>query len=222
MTLSWNPKKSSTVNDEQARLQRAVYQPPVGPDGYFMDTGVYDWIHEEHTRQWMARRAQYADELGCGNGRLYDRFGRYLCGGYKNQEEQSCNKYKPGLKDYPNGGCTEFNKEIKGPNGSCDWWENFAGQLDPEFQTSELTGEKRDGLYVEDPTGEGFGCNPRCPHGLIARGVDPQGRRIFCRWWGTHVTETACCSFNGRENVITFVNDEPVLPNNYQGLMETE
>lgn len=203
----------------ETRLERPTFQMPVGPDGWFIDTGQYDFIHEAHVREWMARFAEYADALGAGNGRLYDPFGRYLCGGFLNDEIQSCNKYQPGEENYEVGKCVVFgDSPISGPRGSCNWWENFAGKIDPEPWASPNSAQPRDGVYVEDPTGQGFGCSPRCPHGSKAKSPDPQGRDIFCRFFGVHVQHKACCGFNGRNPLITFVNNKPVIPEFNEGL----
>lgn len=219
-------------------LEHASFTLPIGPDGWFVDPGPgnYNWLHEQHVRQWMVRFAQYADLLGGGNTRLYDRTGRYLCGGYQNVVADSCNKYQPGQENYEVGTCTVFghDRAISGPRGSCDYWENFAGKiatameiiaqeaLDAEPWACPNSALKRDVVYVEDPLGEGFGCFPRCPHGNLALGPDPQGRMHFCRFFGVHVQDTECCRFNAHAPVITFVNDKAQIPNASSGLMSID
>jgi len=94
--------------------------------------------------------------------------------------------------------------------------------MDIEPWACPNSAQVRDVVYEEDPEGEGYGCFPRCPHGSVAKAPDPQGRQHFCRFFGVHVQDTECCRFNGRNPVITFVNDKPVIPKFDAGLTSTE
>lgn len=199
--------------------ERVTFTLPIGADGWFVDQSPYSFEREAIVREWMSRFAQYADSFGVGCVDTFDPSGRYLCGGYGNDVAQSCNLYIPGEEKYEVGRCTIFGQSaISGNRGTCDWWKRFAGEIQPEPIACPNGAQKRDGVYIEDPTGEGVGCL-RCPHGSKALEADPQGRELFCRFFGVHVEDKACCSFNGRNPVITFQDDKPVIPDYSVGLL---
>lgn len=189
-------------------LDRLTMQFPKGEDGGFVDTGEYDEVQEAHIRETAAALSKYADEF-YGDPGIYDPTGRYLCGGFRQDEPASCNKYRPGSADqYDSGKCVIFDGDISGNLGTCDFWERYKGLIDPELQLAMPF--PRDRRYVEYPDGEGAGCQ-RCFWGSgLAIRPDSQGRNLFCRWYGMRVTPTACCAENDRLPKVVFENNQRV------------
>jgi hypothetical protein len=180
---------------------------PKGPDGYFIDTGLYDEDIEDHILQGMARIHFYADD-SVGHRNTLDPSGRYRCGSDMD-EGRSCNRFNPDPGGSPVGTCTTISGPINGDTGGCDYWEIFRRVLDAELNYAVKIAP--DGIYVEHPDGEGFGCI-RCIHGQHkALEVSNPARDRFCRMFGVRVSWYACCNKNERKPVIIFENGEAKL-----------
>lgn len=191
--------------------QRVTIELPIGPDGLFQDTGVYNEAIEDHIRQMMAVLHFYADQFGAGDLRRFDKTGRYLCGGLNQETEYSCNKFRPDPGGSPVGNCTMFIGDINAILGGCDFWEVFRGILDAELKYAAAAAYTRDGYYVEHRDGEGFGCL-RCIFGAnFALRPDSKGRKRFCKFFGVRVTDEACCKENKRFPAIIFKNNQAQL-----------
>jgi hypothetical protein len=175
--------------------QRKILNFPVGEDGLFEDTGKYDQVKEEHVRQTFFNVFQYTDSH-CGNPRIYDPSGNYLC--------KDCNKFDKGY-------CLLVEGDISGEKGSCRHWENLdAG--DAEINMAQKI-SKDFADYGETPNA-GFGCR-RCEYHTKAKETDSLGRDMFCKQGALRVSGIGCCALNNCDGMKTEFPDKAKSGNAY-------
>lgn len=164
-----------------------------------VDRGVYNEAEEKATRELMSMQSAYAE-----TGPLYDPSGKYLCKDCIHRVPTELNKYS--------AHCDKVEGAIRLLSGSCDVFAfgNYASddQLLTKIDENLVHGEgkltKAEAGYQERPISKAFGCF-RCTHAKLAKYPDKDGRRIWCRRFGTHVASTACCkAHNGVDTVSEF------------------
>ncbi len=167
---------------------RPIWKFPTGKDGLFKGEGA-DPVQEEHLRQTFFQLFQYSDNH-CGNPRLFDPEGNYLCRG--------CNKFVEG------GECLLVFGVISGSKGSCRHWENLdAGDPELDFAV-KISKELAD--YGETELG-GFGCK-RCQYRLEDE-PDSVGRDDICKQGNFHVADNGCCALNNSPGMKTEFRETP-------------
>ena len=168
---------------------RPILRFPKGSDGLFEDTGKYDQIKEEHVRQTFFNVFQYSDSH-CGNPRIFDPKGNYLCG--------ECNKFEAGK-------CLLVEGAISADSGSCRHWENLDSG-DAEIEMAEKI-SKDFADYGETPKA-GFGCR-RCEYHAKAEKTDSVGRDMFCKQGAFRVSPIGCCALNDTPGMKTDFKEPP-------------
>ncbi len=151
--------------------------PDPGQDGY-------DPKKEKMVREMMGQLAFYSEDT---DSPIYDPEGLYIC--------EDCNM---ALK--PNG-CTHVSGNISMVDGGCQIWKR-GEQMGKEDQLP-IKISQLEANYGERPEAKGFGCFPRCQYADKAKGVDEEGRSVWCGYWGVHVMPKACCfEHSGKDLVV--------------------
>lgn len=140
------------------------------------DAGKYDFDNEKQIREQMQLIAHYAEE-----GPTFDPAGKYLCG--------SC-RYRMVVDSGPMDECYTVTGTTKMDTGSCALY--VIGNVESEHNPLPMLGRytQLEAEYAERKNG--FGCQ-NCEFASKAKKPDPDGRKLWCRFFGTHVTKTACC-----------------------------
>lgn len=140
------------------------------------DPGKYDFDKEKQIREQMQLIAHYAEE-----GPTFDPAGKYLCG--------SC-RYRMVVDSGPMDECYSVTGTTKMATGSCGLYVigNVESEHNPLPMLERYT--QLEAGYAERKNG--FGCQ-NCEFASKAKKPDPDGRKLWCRFFGTHVTKTACC-----------------------------
>lgn len=166
---------------------RPIEDPPRDDDGMIIEPADSDpetLVQENHARERFAKKADYADGYA-GDGRTYDKNGRYNCGACNQADDHIC--LWVGDQD---GNPLGIDREA----GSCAKWEVICAG-DPERMLNRATVASVS--YGVAANGVGFGC-ARCPFQKKSkRGADSLGRTLWCGEGGFRVFPTACCEFNG-------------------------
>lgn len=184
--------------DKTLRRTRSDKGGNVTPKG-IPDRGEYNEAEERDIRAQMERTANYAEI-----GPTYDPSGKYLC--------QDCRFRLPTDLDKYNAQCNTVEGLISLVTGSCDKFEFGDWSADDMLLTltdqslmhgaGKLTKEAAG--YQERPISKAFGCL-RCTHGARAKYMDKEGRRVWCREFGTHVSQTGCCgAHEGTDSIKEF------------------
>lgn len=166
---------------------RPIEDPPRDDDGMIIepeDSEPETLIQENHARERFAKKADYADGYA-GDGRTYDKNGRYNCG--------ACNQ-TDGAKCLWVGDSEGNPLRVDREAGSCAKWEVICAG-DPERVLNRASIDSV--AYGVAANGVGFGC-VRCPFQKKSkRGADSLGRALWCGEGGFRVFPTACCEYNG-------------------------
>lgn len=192
--------KTRFSKDKPLRRTRSDKGDNTTPKG-ISDRGEYNEAEERDIRAMMVREANYAEV-----GPTYDPSGKYLC--------QDCRFRLPTDLDHYNAQCNRVEGLISLISGSCNIFEFGDWSADDMLLTltdqNLVHGEgkltKEAAGYQERPTSKAFGCL-RCTHGARAKYTDKEGRRVWCRHFGTHVASTACCgAHEGSDSVKEFAS----------------
>lgn len=154
--------------------------------GSYNDPGLqgYNLNQEYMTRQIMNNAAAYAE-----GGETFDPEGKYLCG--------SC------IMRLAPDQCTHVDGTISMLDGSCNLYVYGGDNAFADWYQLPTKISQQDAGYAERSEAKGFGCFPRCGRAVFAEAPDPDGRDVWCGFWGTHVISTACCIMESGPDMVT-------------------